>query len=251
MDLAPLNDAVTANPDDESARLAYASAVRATDPARAELIELQLQLAQWRKERRSPPEATAGYNRQHALRTAHGDRWAADVRDLAARWMFRRGFVEEVTLDAPTFLARAPELYRRAPILHLTLTGARPVIRELAASPHLDRIRSLSLTGNDLGDAEIAVLADSPHLAGLRWLDLGDNHVGQAGLEALAASPLLPALQYLGFADNAIPDPTPAHRDEYDSDSAVAKQLLGKHGARPWLSAAPPRAEWPPDRDAV
>ncbi|MEJ7600069.1 MAG: hypothetical protein WKG01_19330 [Kofleriaceae bacterium] len=251
MDLAPLYDAVIANPNDEGARLAYANAVRATDPARAELVELQLQLAKWRSERRSPPEATPLYNRQHALRTAHGDRWAADVRDLASRWMFRRGFVEEVTLDARTFLARAPELYRRAPILHLTLTGAKPVVPALFGSPYLDRIRSLSLARNDLGDAEVATLAGSPHLAAMRWLDLSDNPVGQAGLEALAASPHLPALQYLGFADTAIPDPTPAHRDEYDADSAVAKQLVTKYGARPWLSAAPPRAEWPPDRDAV
>ena len=69
------------------------------------------------------------------------------------------------------FLAKAPELYRRAPILHLNLTEVRAVAAELFASPHLARIESLSLAGNGLGDAEVALLAGSRHLGNLTWLD--------------------------------------------------------------------------------
>jgi hypothetical protein len=36
--------AIVADPDDEQARVAYAHAIAATDPARAELIEIELQL---------------------------------------------------------------------------------------------------------------------------------------------------------------------------------------------------------------
>jgi hypothetical protein len=188
--------------------------------------------------------------RGHALSTEHGARWAADVRELVDGYVFWRGFVEEVTLPAPRFLANAAALYRRAPILHLTLTDARAVAAELFASPYLSRIQSLSLFRNGLGDAEATLLARSRQLANLTWLDLPMNQIGRVGLEALAASQLLPKLRYVGFEDNAIPDPTPRFADEYDADSPVAIELQAKYGPRPWLSVAG-HGDWPPPRDAA
>lgn len=93
-----------------------------------------------------------------------GARWAANIRPLVDAWRFLRGFVEDVKLDAARFLTVAPELYRRAPVLHLDLTGVKPVAAELFQSPHLARIQSLGLPHNGLGDTEIAALADSPTL---------------------------------------------------------------------------------------
>jgi hypothetical protein len=123
-----------------------------------------------------------------------------------------------------------------------------PVAGRLFGSPHLRQIRTLSLLRNELGDAEVELLAASPHLGELRWLDLGLNRIGAAGLEALAASPNLPRLEWLGFRVNAVGDPTPQHADEYDADSAVARELQARYGPRAWLSAHR-RPEWPPDRD--
>jgi hypothetical protein len=172
------------------------------------------------------------------------------VRPLVEGWVFLRGFVEWVKVDAARFLTVAPELYRRAPVLHLDLTGVKPVAAELFQSPHLARIQSLGLLHNGLGDAEVAALAASPHLANLRWLKLNNNKIGAAGLEALAASRNLPRLGYVGLRTNAIPDPTPQHADEYDATSPVGKELQRKYGPRAWLDARP-RWQWPPPRDAV
>ena len=188
--------------------------------------------------------------RAQILEHAHGRRWAADLPAAVDSYGFRRGFVEDVGMDAAAFLATAPELYRRAPILHLTLTGAAPVARELFASPHLAQIVSLSLMKNQLDDAAIVALAGSPHLGALRWLNLDFNQIGAAGLEALAASDRLPSLGYVGFGHNAVPDPSPTHADEYDVDTAAARELQRRHGTRRWLSAKPPRPTWPPSRDA-
>ena len=163
--------------------------------------------------------------------------------------MFVRGFVEWVTLDARAFLTCAPELYRRAPIRHLDLTGVKPVAAELFGSPHLARLVSLGLAQNELGDAEATLLARSPQLGKLAWLDLNHNTIGEAGLDALAASDRLPRLAYLRFDHNRAPDPTPAHADEYDATSTAATALQAKHGKRDWLDARP-RPEWPPDRTA-
>jgi hypothetical protein len=247
-DLAALMQAVVDAPTEDAPRAAYARAVAATDPERAELIDIQLELA--RARRAHSLDRQPGLIREEILIRTHGARWAADVRPLVDKWLFQRGFVEDATLDAAHFLAIAPELYRRAPVLHLDLTGVKPVVADLFRSPHLARIQSLGLLRNSLGDAEVTALAASPHLGNLRWLDLSLNKVGAGGLEALAASRNLPRLGYLGFSTNAIPDPTPRHADEYDETSRVGKELQRKYGPRPWLDARP-RWQWPPPRDAV
>lgn len=247
-DLTALLKAVVDAPADDAPRLAYADAVAASDPERAELIRIQLALSRARKAHTALDDGSL--SREFALIRAHGEAWAAGVRPLVAKWQYLRGFVEVATLDAAAFLANAGELYRRAPVLHLDLTGAAPVAAQLFSSPHLARIRSLKLAGNALGDAEAALLARSPQLAGLAWLDLSRNKIGAAGLEAIAASDRLPGLGYLGFAANAIDDPTPQHADEYDAESAVARQLQASYGPRAWLDART-RSTWPPPRDAV
>src|SRR3954466_9886952 len=162
--LEALHAAVIAAPDDEDARLAYAQAVAATDPERAELIRLQIDLTGWRRARIAPPEMTAADQRVQVLLERHGHRWSADVAPLVDGVAFFRGFVEQVQLDASRFLSTAPRLYQTAPILHLDLTGVKPVAEELFASPLLDRIHTLELMRNELGDAEAQLIATSPHL---------------------------------------------------------------------------------------
>jgi uncharacterized protein (TIGR02996 family) len=247
--LDELHDQVTAAPLEDAPRLAYAEAVADIDEERAEFIRLQVRLAQFRRERNNN-EPPGLYNREHMLITARGAEWAADVRPLLQGWQYLRGFVEVGRMDAAAFLASAAELYRRAPVLHLNLTGVEPVMGELFGSPHLRRIRSLSMVAEKLGDEAAVALAGSPHLAGLEWLDLRNNWIGQAGLEALAASKGLPKLGFLGFSGNAAADPTPTHADEYDADTLAAMDLQQRYGPRDWLSARV-RPLWPPERDAV
>jgi uncharacterized protein (TIGR02996 family) len=248
--LAGLYQRVVAAPLDDTPRLAYAEAVQDADPERTEFIWMQIEHRRLRRDRSNEER-----QREISLRTAYlkADRspeWAREVRTLVAGYQFFRGFVEAVWLDAATFLACAAELYERAPVLQLYLSGAAPVARELFASPHLRRIRGLSLLRCDLGDAEAALIAGSPYLSELEWLDLGLNDVGTAGVTALAASAGLPRLGYVGLLGNAIDDPTPQHADDYDADSRLATELQARYGRREWLSARS-RAVWPPDRDLV
>jgi uncharacterized protein (TIGR02996 family) len=261
MSLQALADAaltvVLDHPEEDAPRLAYADVVADRDPERAELIRIQVELARGRRTHTRPASWSSLYRRQLALLHRCGAEWAAPVQGLAVAHDFRRGFVEEVTVEAAVFLARAAELYRRAPIRHLTLRSARGLTGPLFASPALARLESLSLYKNAIGDEGAAQLADSPHLAGLRWLDLGFNDIGMTGLEAIAASSKLPALGYLGFQGNKVDDPTPSiggiedsgvvHDMEYP---ALGKELVRRFGGRAWLTT-PVRSDWPPDRDAV
>jgi uncharacterized protein (TIGR02996 family) len=250
MDLDALYDAVVAAPTDDAPREAYADAIASTDPDRAEYIRLELKLARWRKTGPKSDERTNASVRAFILQYGHRAEWEANVLPLVDACGFLRGFVDYVALDAARFLATAPELYRTAPVLHLELSGVKPVAAELFASPHLARIESLTLLRNQLGDAEVELLARSPHLGRLAWLDLGLNEIGPAGVEALAASDRLPRLGYVGLLGNPVDDPTPQHADGYDATSVVGAALQAKYGPRDWLDARE-RATWPPDRDAV
>jgi uncharacterized protein (TIGR02996 family) len=248
--LARLEAAVTADPLASEPRLVYADAVEARDPERADFIRMEIE---WTRRRAGHPAQTSQSDgelswKAHEKKMTHGPEWARRLRNLVGGFGFYRGFVESVKIDAAAFLDLAPRLYRLAPVLQLDLTGVAPVAGRLFGSPHLRQIRTLSLLRNELGDAEVELLAASPHLGELRWLDLGLNRIGAAGLEALAASPNLPRLEWLGFRVNAVDDPTPQHADEYDADSAVARELQARYGPRDWLSAHS-RPEWPPDRD--
>jgi uncharacterized protein (TIGR02996 family) len=238
---------VLANPTDDAPRLAYAAAIEATDPLRAELIRVQIQLYRWRQTHAEPPERAALTIRETALVSDYGPAWGANLRGMIDRRVFGRGFVDWIWLDADKFVATAAELYKRAPILHLDLARTRPVAKALFGSPALARIRSLSLFGNGLTDAEAIELASSPHLGNLTWLDLGNNLIGAPGLEAIAASKKLPRLRYLGFQHNKVADPTP-QADGTIAAPDVAAAIVRKHGARPWLDPQP-GAAGPPARD--
>jgi len=249
-DVEALHAAVIAAPTEDGPRLAYADAIAATDPDRAEYIRLEIALAGWRRTGPNSPERAKASVRAQLLLEKHRRAWEQGVRPLVDACGFLRGFVELVELDAARFLQTAPELYRRAPILHLDLTGVKPVAAKLFASPYLARIESLGLVRNDLGDAEVARLAASPYLGRLAWLDLGVNAIGAAGLDALAASDRLPRLGYVSLLANDVDDPTPKHCDGYERTSPAAQALIDKYGPRAWLDARE-RGTWPPHRDAV
>ncbi|MDB4957900.1 MAG: hypothetical protein JWO36_5469 [Myxococcales bacterium] len=248
-----MEQAVLAAPDDDAPRLAYADAVEKADPERAEFIRLQLDLAKWRKAHQDPPQSMKASARWQQLKDRRGADWAKPLAGLVDKWQYLRGFVEVIWSDATAFLANAEDIYRRAPVLHLDLSGVKPVAAKLFSSPHLSRIHSLNLSNNGLDDADAKAIAASSQLGNLRWLDLRNNKIGAAGLEALASSSNLPRLQYLGLESNTLDDPTPRHADEYDAEHPTATALQKKYGRRPWLSMESARKfpKWPPDRDEI
>jgi uncharacterized protein (TIGR02996 family) len=70
-------------------------------------------------------------------------------------------------------------------------------VRSLVDSPHLSRLRRLSVRGARMTDAGVRALAASPALAGVTDLDLGYNRITGRGLRALVDSAHLTALRKL------------------------------------------------------
>jgi uncharacterized protein (TIGR02996 family) len=228
---------IVARPDEEDARRRYADAIAATDPPRAELIQLQLAIRDVRRAGGTPP--LHQYDRERALVAAHGRAWAGRAGELVWRYQFMRGFVEHVTLTAADFLARAAELFRAAPVRHVTLSAARPQIARLAASPHLVRVKSLDLSENKLGDDGVRALVESPHLKNLRYLRLAKNDLGRDAAEAVVAAPALAGLAHLDFRGNKVdltPRPAPI-KDGAVEIPMLAHDLMSRHGRRRYLES--------------
>lgn len=76
--------------------------------------------------------------------------------------------------------------------------------RQLASSPHLNRLAALHVGFNNFGPASAAALAQSENLAGVKVLDLSYNQIGDQGAEQLAASPYLASLEALYLSGNQI-----------------------------------------------
>jgi uncharacterized protein (TIGR02996 family) len=99
--------------------------------------------------------------------------------------------------------------FRRITRLTLRGTGTGPAgIRAFAESPHAAGLKSLSISGggvmdaNRLGPIGAAALANSPNLANLTALGLAGQQLGLGGVRALAASPHLTGLRHLDLSQN-------------------------------------------------
>lgn len=141
------------------------------------------------------------YERRRGLaRQMLGD-WVVDV-DL------HDGHVAEVEIDARAFVEHGQELLRRAPrVRHVHLTGYRSMGPSFFGCSLLRGMQSLGLAEQALSDEDVEALVASPHVDGLRWLDLSGNHLSHRAFEALASCEALARLEYLGLEDNESESP--------------------------------------------
>jgi uncharacterized protein (TIGR02996 family) len=74
----------------------------------------------------------------------------------------------------------------------------------LATTPHLNRLRTLDLSSNWIGDEGVEIVARAHCLSGLEHLHLGQSDIGDAGVRMLAATPALSNLRSLDLEGNPI-----------------------------------------------
>jgi uncharacterized protein (TIGR02996 family) len=196
-----LND-ILANPDAGGPRLRYADWLTQRGDPRGEFIHLQCELE-------DPADARHAEElrvRSGELLRRYGEGWvpAAPPRLLGHR--FRRGFVEEVKIEAEEFLAHADALFASAPVRVLTLVSPGRLMRRIAALPVLVRLRALTLRGDAAITPAVKAIAYSPHLTLLTSLTLRDCGVGPATAWALASSPTLASLSRLDLGANSLRD---------------------------------------------
>jgi uncharacterized protein (TIGR02996 family) len=204
-----LHDILT-HPDDDAPRLIFADWLEEqgghASAARAEFIRVQCTLS-----RQPLPDSRRAEleGREQELLEQYGNEWARPLRGLAKRWVFHRGFIDDVSLRADRLLASAGRrLFSRYPIQRLRLVRGTNTHRHaynvpaLADCEHLRRLRSLDLCGNRLDSGDVRAWVISPHLTNLTALNLSHNRFGDSGLRALAEAPLLAGLTHLNIRHN-------------------------------------------------
>jgi hypothetical protein len=228
---------VLAAPHDLAPRRAYARAVRANDPERAALIDLQLAIREARRAGLSPPERDLSEAR--ALLRRFGDRWSGPVRQVADDVSYWGGFAEEIRVTG----ARLPEVAALmrdvAPVRMLTVTKLRGHLQALLDEPRFAQLVALDVGENGLSDADVAALAAAPALRGLAVLRIAGNlDCGYAALRALAQ---LPALRFVDADDTRTPlrlSTLDAISGEVTLDYTAAQGVMeAELGPLPWLEA--------------
>jgi uncharacterized protein (TIGR02996 family) len=215
-DTSALVSEIVAHPDDDRPRMVLADLLTERGDPHGELITIQLRLAslpRWERDLRDPALAAERAElaaREKAILDAHGERIAGEVAERATAYTFRRGFVDEVTMAAPTFARHGERLFSQHPISSLAL---RPLnegaIAKLAATPALARVRRLRFRQEIGAEREIALapLGRSPHLASLVELVCHNHRTTDADWEATfeaLRAPKLARVRLIGGRMSAI-----------------------------------------------
>lgn len=184
---------IRALPDDDTPRLVYADWLEETgETDRAEFIRLQC----------SGQES----ERERELLQVSGPTWAGPLARQVYGYTFRRGFIEEVTIGAASFLKIGEGLLAANPVRSVRFIGARAVMERLFASPLLRCLRALHLTDCRIGDDGAGLLAACPHLQSLQSLRLGNNALTDTAIQFLTDFRNLTGLQSLVLSGNQIED---------------------------------------------
>jgi uncharacterized protein (TIGR02996 family) len=191
------------SPHDDAVRLIYADWLEEQgDPAsaaRSAFIRVQIRLAGMAG---TEPHFEETRQRELSLLRAHEREWLGPVRSALQACVFRRGFVEEVTVSAAHFLAHVEGLLNREPVCRVRFLRAAAHIGALADCPLLARPYALEFSYCYLNDGAVQLLVASPYLAGLEELVLDHNFIRSAGGEALARAPQLFNLSLLDLRGN-------------------------------------------------
>ena len=214
---AALGPRIINAPDDDNVRLRFAEALESSEGTerelnliRARFIRVQLKLhtiqpdhSEWF---RLSTEALS-------LELNHEREWTpAWFRDVGIREaQFHRGFVECITVSAPTLLQHQQSIFANAPIRHLDIVELpkgklQDMLDNLAPSKNsLGRLISLRLDGQEIDDNDIEILIRAPWTK-LRWMSLANNEITKSGAQTLTDDHLT-ELQFLDLHGNPF-DPT-------------------------------------------
>src|SRR5262249_50394634 len=102
--------------------------------------------------------------------------------------VFRRGFVEGITMAGQGFVTYAGYLFSWAPLKEVRLLWFPA--EALASLPLLARLTRIALPDTSISDYSAKVLVASPHLSEGVWIDLRESktdHLSEAGRRLLVS----------------------------------------------------------------
>ena len=120
--------AVLRAPRDDAPRLRLAESLAASGDPRGEFIRVQVELARLDP---AADEADRLARRERELLARHEADWVGPLARWLLHWTFRRGFIEDATVEAEALLEHAEDLFGAAPVesLRTSPRKTRPVVR--------------------------------------------------------------------------------------------------------------------------
>jgi uncharacterized protein (TIGR02996 family) len=206
--------AVCAAPDDDLPRLVFADWCDENgEEDRAEFIRVQVELTKGVIGKKR----VALLKREQELLKEHRAAWTDNIREFTDDFRdepirFRRGFVEDISINDELLERHGDELFRRAPIRTLRM-GDQDGFNDLHKCKHLLRITTLDLTVSRLDSTGGSpALFRSKYLANLTTLIArghDDNgHLNAEALEGIVTSKYLSKLGRLDIGHNFMFDNT-------------------------------------------
>jgi uncharacterized protein (TIGR02996 family) len=195
--------AILTSPLHDAPRLRYAAWLEKNHDPLGEFIQVQCRLAPMDG---SPRQLLDWETRQQQLLNDHEDRWTEVFDGKVEWWSFRRGFIEEISLDAQQLLRHADALFQQAPLQDIHLRTSGDEFADLPALADPRHTFFLDLSSNPLRDAGLQRLAASPLLRSVHGLNLNSCQVSDDGLWALSESPFAGNLRELYLNDNPLTD---------------------------------------------
>jgi uncharacterized protein (TIGR02996 family) len=229
-------EAVQEHPDDDLHRLAWADWLDDTGQAeRAQFIRAQLRAASLPEE---DPGRDAAEDEADDLLAAHEAEWAGRVSELALEWQWRRGCIEQVTVQVGVLLRHGEELFAQAPVREVRLLSEANDLHRLAGCSFLRHVEVLDVSfgpkdgsgykGTYHRDATLTALLVSPHWTRLTALALRNQGVEGQLLQALSATGLLTRLRRFDLRGNLpVGDRALRTLAEAGSTSLEALDLMG------------------------
>ena len=198
--------AILANPEDKKARLIYADLLQDRGDPRGDFIALQCARADVADDGARAADLDASIA---ALAKKHKKAWtSACGENKGARWEYRRGFVEKLSIDAEDLLANAAAIFAAEPLEELNVWKIDECpggLAPLLALP-LHRIKRLSLARCALTEADYQALAAATTLGAVEVLDLTNGGSLEQPVAPLAAATSLPKLRELKLTGAMIGD---------------------------------------------
>jgi len=201
-DRQSLIEALRRQPDEDTPRLMLADWYEENgDVARGEFIRVQCELARLDPADARYPEL---HVRQLQIQAEHEREWLGEWADKLVRWEFRRGLLNEVTIEPEPYCSAGEALFRDHPIWRVAFVDDQgeslspPAIRDVLAQPHSRHLRAIDAAACRPGEQAAAMfggeirtnawlveLANATALDQVRELSFyGGTRGGREGIDA-------------------------------------------------------------------
>ena len=166
-DRPALIEAIRANPEEDTPRLVLADWYEENgDAARAEFIRVQCELARLDPSSDRYPEL---HLRQLQIQAEHEREWLGDWADRLVRWEFRRGMLDEVTIQPESYCQGGAELFREHPIWRVAFVDelgeslGPSAIRDVLSQPHSRFLRAIDAAACKSNEQAAAMFGGEIH----------------------------------------------------------------------------------------